>query len=193
MADETTQDATQAVETAQAATETTSTETTTARTPEDLEAEIKKLRQEAANYRTKAKEGEAAKAELDKMRAAEMSESEKREARIKELEAENQSALAKARIATARAKASELGFVDSSDVKLLDSIPDDEDELESALKGLLKSKPYLAKEKGSGIPSTERGGNPGGDAEQASATKQQKDILGRNGFLSKMAAAQKQV
>lgn len=193
MAEEPTQDATQAVETAQAATETTSTETTTARTPEDLEAEIKKLRQEAANYRTKAKEGEAAKAELDKLRQAEMTEKEKADLRIKELEAENQSALAKARIATARAKASELGFADSSDVKLLDSIPDDEDELESALKGLLKSKPYLAKEKGSGIPSTERGGNPSGDAEQASANKQQKDILGRNGFLSKMAAAQKQV
>lgn len=191
MADEPTQDATQAVETAQAATETTSTETTTARTPEDLEAEIKKLRQEAANYRTKAKEGEAAKAELERLRQAEMTEQEKREARIKELEAQNAEAITKVKQSTVRAMASELGFADPKDAaKLLDSIPDDEKELEDALKGLLKTKPYLAKSAGSGIPDTGKGGNPETSTANASKAKEA-EIISRNSFLAKKLGAQK--
>ena len=192
MADEATQETTQAVETAQAATDTTtSTETATARTPEDLEAEIKKLRQESASYRTKAKDGESAKAELDKLRQAEMSEAEKREARIKELESQNAEAITKVKQSTVRAMASELGFADPKDAaKLLDSIPDDEKELEDALKGLLKPKPYLASVTGSGIPDTGKVGNP--ETSSANQVKaKDAEILGRNSFLAKKLGAQK--
>lgn len=192
MADETTQDATQAVETPQAGTDTTpSTETPSARTPEDLEAEIKKLRQEAASYRTKAKEGEAAKAELDKLRQAEMTETEKREARIKELEAANESASAKARFALARAKAAELGFADSSYVKLLDTIPDDEKELEEALGELLKAHPNLARKEGSGIPDTGKGGKPATSADKSAEKQRTEEILKSNSFLGRLAQTQR--
>lgn len=192
MADEATQDATQAVDTAQAATDTTtSTDTAAGRTPEDLEAEIKKLRQEAANYRTKAKEGESAKAELDKLRQAEMTEAEKREARIKELEAANESASAKARFALARAKAAELGFADSSYVKLLDTIPDDEKELEEALSGLLKAHPNLARKEGSGIPDTGKGGKPATSADKSAEKQRTEEILKSNSFLGRLAQTQR--
>lgn len=192
MADEATQDATQAVDTAQAATDTTtSTDTAAGRTPEDLEAEIKKLRQEAANYRTKAKEGESAKAELDKLRQAEMTAAEKREARIKELEAANESASAKARFALARAKAAELGFADSSYVKLLDTIPDDEKELEEALSGLLKAHPNLARKEGSGIPDTGKGGKPATSADKSAEKQRTEEILKSNSFLGRLAQTQR--
>ncbi len=193
MADETTQNTSQADDTAQAATDTqTSTEpAATARTPEDLEAEIRKLRAEAAGYRTKAKEGETAKAELEKLRQAEMTEQEKRDARIKELEAQNAEAITKVKQSTVRAMASELGFADPKDAaKLLDSIPDDEKELEDALKGLLKTKPYLAKSAGSGIPDTGKGGNPETSTANASKAKEA-EIISRNSFLAKKLGAQK--
>jgi len=192
MADEATQETTQAVDTAQAATDTTtSTDTAAARTPEDLEAEIKKLRAEAANYRTKAKEGEAAKAELDTLRKAEMTEAEKREARIKELEAANESASAKARFALARAKAAELGFADSSYVKMLDTIPDDEKELEEALSGLLKAHPNLARKEGSGIPDTGKGGKPATNADKSAEKQRTEEILKSNSFLGRLAQTQR--
>lgn len=193
MADETTQNTSQADDTAQAATDTqTSTETAaTARTPEDLEAEIRKLRAEAAGYRTKAKEGETAKAELEKLRQAEMTEQEKREARIKELEAQNAEAITKVKQSTVRAMASELGFADPKDAaKLLDSIPDDEKELEDALKGLLKTKPYLAKSAGSGIPDTGKGGKPATSADKSAEKQRTAEILKSNSFLGRLAQSQ---
>jgi len=158
------------------------------RSVEGLESEIKRLRSEAARYRTENKAlSEKAKA-YDEIKRGELSELEKAQARLSELEKAHEEALGKARLAMARAKAAELGFVDSRDVKLLDELPDDESALESALKDLLKAKPYLAKEKGSGIPATERGGNPPASADRAAAGAKEREIFERNPYLARRAS-----
>lgn len=84
-------------------------------TLEDLQKELAKTRREAAGYRVKAKENETAKSELDKIKEAQMSELEKANKRIADLEALTKTSAKEAALEVAKAKygfdADDLEFV----------------------------------------------------------------------------------
>ncbi len=118
--------------------------------------------------------------EQKKKAEAEMSEVEKANARIKELEAQNQQSLLQAQNGRVLAKAAAMGFNDPADaVMLFDraSLSEDEKNLEQLLKDVLKAKPYLAKS-GSGLPGVGGGGNPGGALETAVEAEKVKKVQG---------------
>lgn len=126
------------------------------------QAELKKLRAEAAKYRKQARDYEA---KAEQQRQAAMSEDERREARIAELEAERQAYAERMRtlaIESAVAlRSNALGFVDAdAAVKLIDADAlefsddgtPDAASVDLALRALLKAKPYLKAQQAPGSP-----------------------------------------
>src|SRR5690242_19228368 len=73
-------------------------------TLEDLQKELAKVRREAAAHRVKAKENEQAKSELDKIRESQMTELEKANKRIADLEAVTKNTAKQAALEVAKAK-----------------------------------------------------------------------------------------
>lgn len=140
-------------------------------------AYVRKLRQENAGWRKRAQEAEAKVSEHEK---SQLSETEQAQARIAELEASNQALEAQARrdrlerqVAT---DAPKHGIVDpDAAVRLLDldrlDVADDGTiaNLDDALKDLIRDRPYLAGQRGSG---------GGGARPQESATSMN-DIIRR--------------
>ncbi len=134
-----------------------------------LKAELDKVRKEAADWRTKLRKFEAAEAERQK---SEMSETERLRAELEEHRAKVAAAEAKALDASVRAAAAKLGFADPSDAtRFIDreGLSDDSADIETRLKAVLKAKPYLG-----GAKTTVPGGgeNPaGGAAKQTEAQR----------------------
>jgi len=133
---------------------------------EALAAELKKVRREAAKYRTTLRKLEEADAERKK---AEMTESERikaelAEAQTKAAEAEQRATETMLRMSVVSAAAT-AGFNDPMDAwSMIDiatlEVSDDGTVtgVEEAVAGLLKDKPYLAKQQGGITPTNPQGG-----------------------------------
>jgi hypothetical protein len=148
---------------------------------EALLREVKALRREAANWRTKLRHAEEAEAERQRSEMTELD-------RIKaDLEAERQARaqaeqrqrdqLIRTQVIAAAAKA---GFNDPEDAfRMLDVTTFEVDDagkvdgLDSALQALAKSKPYLVKSSGTISPT-----NPSGGPQKASDEQLRKELFG---------------
>ncbi len=144
------------------------------KTPDDYERMIAELRKEAAASRVKANELDKLKADLE---ASKLSETEKLQKRIADLQKERDTAISDAtalKITNAvSSQAARLGFADPDDaVRFLDAarIADDLSNIETLLKELLKAKPYLAgKQQASSGGATNPGRNATSGAGQITA------------------------
>lgn len=137
-----------------------------------LKAELDKVRKEAAEWRTKLRKFEAAEAERQK---SEMTETERLKAELEEHRAKVAAAEAKALDASVRAAAAKLGFADPSDAtRFIDreGLSDDAGDIEARLKAVLKAKPYLGSAK---VPAS-GGENPGGGAVRQTDAQRIEDI-----------------
>lgn len=123
---------------------------------------------EAQNLRARVKELEAA----DKKRVEDgLSELEKANKRALDLEVENFKISQTAQNTRIEMAASKLGFHNPSDAVLLinkEDLTDDEKNLETLLKTLIKERSYLVKPSG-GLPNRQTGNNPGGNVELESS------------------------
>jgi predicted nuclease with TOPRIM domain len=145
-----------------------------ARTVQEYEQMVSELRKENAGHRLKLKDLEASEA---RRREADMSETEKAQARIKELEEQSSALQRKAQDSEIRAHAAALKFADPSDgVAFIERelIEDDGRNIPELLSAVLKAKPYLSKD-AKAIPSTSAA-NPGGGAEKASEKAREEEL-----------------
>jgi chromosome segregation ATPase len=147
---------------------------------DSLQKELKALRRENAKWRTQLRAIEEREQEKAK---AEMTEAERLKAELKEAqeartraERERQAVFVKSQVISAAAKA---GFADPEDAyRMLDTLEvDDEgrvDGLGDALAGLLKAKPYLAKQNAANFSPT----NPAAGAGKPSDEQILQEIYG---------------
>jgi hypothetical protein len=151
MADETAQDATTATEQV-SVTETTTEQTETGERTYDA-GYVKALRTEAAANRAKAREAEA---RLKALEDAQLSEGEKKDRRLKELEDEVGTLRQQTRRAEVQAAAAKAGAVDADVVARL--VEDDEADVQRAVHALKRDKPYLFNRPGAGSADGGAGG-----------------------------------
>lgn len=139
-----------------------------------INAQLAELRRENAARRKRETELEK---ELNAHKQAQMSDAEKREARIKELEAENQTLQRETRKTNAMAAALRAGSIDPEAVAAL--IPQDADDLPKAVEEMKKARPHLFR---TGAPSGSADGgsgnqNGGGSANANSPNQKMNDYI----------------
>lgn len=146
-----------------------------------LKDELKKVRREAAEYRTKLRAVEEAqgKAQQDKMTEVErlQADLEKTQAQLEQTERLSRERLVRSAVAIAAARA---GFNDPDDAyRLLDmtalEVVDDGtvDGLDKAIQAIVKAKPYLLKTKSAIMPT-----NPSGGAVKPSDEQLRAELFG---------------
>ena len=114
-------------------------------TPKTYDEEhVRKLNSEAAGYRTRANKAER---ELEEFRKSQLTDAEKKELRLKELESENTTLKGRERSSRIEALAAKAGARDADVVALL--VPADAEDLAKAITEIKKARPHLFGSSGS--------------------------------------------